>query len=41
MKEEISKILESVLGDLKDIAKEYGAIIVVFAVAVYLWRKIK
>ena len=41
MKEEISQILESVVGDLKDIAKEYGALIVVFAVAVYLWRKVR
>jgi hypothetical protein len=40
MEETIKEIMGKVSEDLKKIAKEHGAIIVIVVVAIYLWRKL-
>lgn len=37
---ELEKVFGGVLEDIKKIAKDYGAIFVVIAVAIYLWKKL-
>jgi hypothetical protein len=41
MKDELEGICSKIIGDLKELVKKYGVWIVVGAVALYLYKKLK
>jgi diacylglycerol kinase len=40
MEEAIKEVINKVSEDLKKLAKDYGAVVVVFLVLIYVWRKL-